>query len=693
MKEILINYPIKFLQQELINIRTGYRLEKKKIIEILKSMKSIRKLEKEQIIDLLIKYNYDISKLPKLEDLVKPKKEKKPRAEPKEKKPRGQPKAKEEIEPVISTGKNQSLSRADLEAMKEKSQTKIKKELPKRLLDLYNITDKNIRDIAIYSSSIYEKAIPYFSLTDSGYIYDIKEAEKKIKENPRLINIKKELVNNYKYLEEKRNLLNNTYDDFIKNLKEYYELSPYRFNFLVASITVWLGYDNYIENLFDEIFEGKKKAQRIEYNDEFNNYIFEIGKVRVKENEYILYNSIINREVTPLNQKLVKQEISFFISKFLSQLNYDNIQDFYNNNKNLFIPNINLYEKFMKAFKLMIDVETFITQIKEKYNYNIIQNFKIKYEEDIIGTKKKSSIKPKTEKPEQMRPLKETPKVEIPPPKVEEALDKVEKIEPILLNNKNVRLNTDEIIKFRNDIRVKPEETIRELFKRKLTLENILSLFEIGKTEIKFFNAFFTPMKEVDRLIDMSNIQFDDKKPIKILETSAGIGNIIIRLFNRDFNNKYNYKVDCYEINQNFYQIGKVIFENIKSVKWYNEDFLKENIQTKYNYVFTNPPFNIKLNNKTYYDVDFLNKSYSLLENGGRLCAIISSSYESNSKNLTYKKFNESLKKIMDIDNSFVEIEEIEGFKDGDAGTTKEMKTGVKMVMMIIVKVPNLTLL
>ncbi len=31
MKDILINYPIKILQQELINIRTSYRLEKKRI--------------------------------------------------------------------------------------------------------------------------------------------------------------------------------------------------------------------------------------------------------------------------------------------------------------------------------------------------------------------------------------------------------------------------------------------------------------------------------------------------------------------------------------------------------------------------------------------------------------------------------------------------------------------------------------
>lgn len=65
MKEILIKYPIQILKKELINVRTGYRLEKKKIVEILKELKVINKLNKDQIIELLIKHNYDINKLPK----------------------------------------------------------------------------------------------------------------------------------------------------------------------------------------------------------------------------------------------------------------------------------------------------------------------------------------------------------------------------------------------------------------------------------------------------------------------------------------------------------------------------------------------------------------------------------------------------------------------------------------------------
>jgi len=150
MKDILINYPIKFLQQELINVRTNYRLEKTKITEILRTMKSIKKLDKEQLIDLLIKYNYDISKLPKLEDLIKPKKEKKtraikPKGEPKPRpieepkprpieepkprpieepkprpieepktKPKEEPKTKPKEEPLISTGKSEKKNIEEL---------------------------------------------------------------------------------------------------------------------------------------------------------------------------------------------------------------------------------------------------------------------------------------------------------------------------------------------------------------------------------------------------------------------------------------------------------------------------------------------------------------------------------------------------------------------------------------------------
>lgn len=371
MKDILIKYPIKILQQELINIRTNYRLEKKKLIEILRTMKSIKKLTKEQLVDLLIENKVDISKLPKLEDLEKP--------------------IKKEGKPKISTGKNQSLTRKQLEEMKLKS--KPKKELSKELLDLYKTIEINLKEVIRLSNNIYEKSQPYYSYSDRGYINTIVRAEKQLKENPRLINIKKQLIDYYISVEKTRKKLNDEYDNFIEDVIDYYELSPYRFNFLVAYLNSKTNRKSYIDELLIEIFEGKRKNEDYYYNDEFNNYIFEIGKVRVKENDIMTYNAIQEKRIVPITQDLIKKEIIIFISKFLEQLDYDNIQDFYDNNKDLFVPNLKLYEKFIKAFKLKENDESFIRQIKQKYDYQIIQDFKIKSEEEIIGTKKHKKTK------------------------------------------------------------------------------------------------------------------------------------------------------------------------------------------------------------------------------------------------------------------------------------------------------------
>ena len=46
----------------------------------------------------------------------------------------------------------------------------------------------------------------------------------------------------------------------------------------------------------------------------------------------------------------------------------------------------------------------------------------------------------------------------------------------------------------------------------------------------------------------------------------------------------------------------------------------------------------------------------------------------------------------MDIDNNYVKTQDIQGFKE-DETTTKEMRTNINMVAIIIVKVPNISLL
>jgi hypothetical protein len=66
MKDILNKYPLNILRKSLIIVRATYRLQKKELIEVLKTMKSINKLQKNEVIDLLISHNFDIKNLPEI---------------------------------------------------------------------------------------------------------------------------------------------------------------------------------------------------------------------------------------------------------------------------------------------------------------------------------------------------------------------------------------------------------------------------------------------------------------------------------------------------------------------------------------------------------------------------------------------------------------------------------------------------
>ena len=96
-----------------------------------------------------------------------------------------------------------------------------------------------------------------------------------------------------------------------------------------------------------------------------------------------------------------------------------------------------------------------------------------------------------------------------------------------------------------------------------------------------------------------------------------------------------------------------------------------------------NPPFNINVRNKQVNDIDFVNYAYNFLKNDGKICALISSSFLTNSKP-KYKKFKEF------IENNNIETLEInEGFKE-DKTIAKEMQTKIKMTIVIINKIKEI---
>jgi hypothetical protein len=232
-------------------------------------------------------------------------------------------------------------------------------------------------------------------------------------------------------------------------------------------------------------------------------------------------------------------------------------------------------------------------------------------------------------------------------------------------------------------------ETLIELVKKN-DLENIFSIMQVSRTEVKAYNAFFTPKINVDYLIDLSAIEYDNRKKINVLEPTAGIGNIISGLV--DFDNSNHFIIDAVEYIKDFYNLGSVIFNNFKNINWFHSSLFNYNTTTKYDYIFTNPPFNIKIKGDEVLDVDFLDYSYNLLKDGGKLCAIISSSYMSNKKKKKYATFNKTIDTLTSLDPNNVYIEEFDKFTY-DKTITKEMVTGIKMVYIIIKKIPNFTLL
>ena len=292
MKDILINYPIKILQQELINIRSSYRLEKKRIIEILKDMKSIKKLTKEELIDLLIKYNYDISKLPKLEDLIKPKKERKPRAK-KELLKRKEELLKLKLEEERKEFKKNKLFDIDDEqslniyiALKKNNigydkeildklinNNKLIIELKKDILKETNYN--NFLNLKNKIEELYKEINEYELILDK----QSKEIEKKRNEEPKFM-IKKNKVSPDDYIKMKDDFKSNTYEWVKQAYKQgltdteilsYSGTGEKDYKLLNAFFTP----DKIINDMFDLSFLYENLTQKKNYNDKKPLYILE----------------------------------------------------------------------------------------------------------------------------------------------------------------------------------------------------------------------------------------------------------------------------------------------------------------------------------------------------------------------------------------------------------------------------------
>ena len=233
---------------------------------------------------------------------------------------------------------------------------------------------------------------------------------------------------------------------------------------------------------------------------------------------------------------------------------------------------------------------------------------------------------------------------------------------------------------------------------------------KLSKQYITTFQANFTPYTECVELIKYSGILDNNNAPLRILEPTAGVGNMIIPLL--ESKNKFNYEIDLNEYNHLFVQIAKYKFENISNIVIHETDFFKYTPSYQYDYILGNPPFNLpgqrteykKTKNKVtgeinqyvdkydvvYYDVDFVTEAYNtLLKMGGVLCMIISAdAVNPETQRKARARFQEDLKQLQSMDENNVKYEKSNQFNK-DGSIDNKMTTAYPMVKIWLRKVEN----
>mgnify|MGYP003433847479 FL=1 len=134
------------------------------------------------------------------------------------------------------------------------------------------------------------------------------------------------------------------------------------------------------------------------------------------------------------------------------------------------------------------------------------------------------------------------------------------------------------------------------------TLYNIAELSNINRNETK---AYFTREDIVFNMVSKLPA-FDDRKSIKILEPSVGIGNFLPLLFKK-YKNISNVILDVIDMDKNSFEILKILLEKTKipknfTINFINEDFLIWENEYLYDLVVGNPPYGKVINEKNLLD-------------------------------------------------------------------------------------------
>ena len=203
-----------------------------------------------------------------------------------------------------------------------------------------------------------------------------------------------------------------------------------------------------------------------------------------------------------------------------------------------------------------------------------------------------------------------------------------------------------------------------------------MSLITVGEKDTK--GIFYTPSKVVDTLLSKISIVNH-----KYLDPGCGSGNFLIKLFNRlsekyseeeIVNNLYGYDIDDKAVllsKINIYMLTDNT--NFNDINIYKKDYLKDDINIKFEAVLGNPPWGIKYTQeeikdlKNRYDnvfakqdsfTQFILKSFELLKYNGELTFVLPSSILNIEKHEIIRKvlLNKGITDIINLGREFSDV-------------------------------------
>ena len=168
-----------------------------------------------------------------------------------------------------------------------------------------------------------------------------------------------------------------------------------------------------------------------------------------------------------------------------------------------------------------------------------------------------------------------------------------------------------EIIKKENLIKI--ENIFKFIEKKEFDLPNLMRILELANINRVEKSAYFTRDDIVFNVVEKLP-EFKNKKILKILEPSVGIGHFLPYLFKK-YENIKKVKLDVIDIDENSLIILKKLLEYIKipsnfEINFIHSDFLNYQFKSSYDLIVGNPPY--KKVSKTNLFAEFIKKSLDL---------------------------------------------------------------------------------